>query len=67
MKVWLRLYFQVIEPDAVDEEDDVEQEISQQSADDERFAAVGISQGTGKQSEDNPWSALKSQVSRRCQ
>ena len=65
MKVWLRLYFQVIEPDAVDEEDDIEQQISQQSADDQRFAAVCVSQGSGKQSEDNPWSALKSQLSGR--
>ena len=54
-----RAYFQVVEPDTVDEEDDVEQEVSEEGADDERFAAVGVSQRSGKQSEDDPWSALK--------
>ena len=60
MRDGMGLYFQVIEPDAVDEEDDVEQQISQQSADDQRFAAVGVSQRSGKQSEDDPWSTLES-------
>ena len=54
-----RDYFQVVEPDTVDEEDDVEQEVSEEGADDERFAAVGVGERSGKQSEDDPWSALK--------
>ena len=59
------IYFQLKEPDAVDEENDVEEEKAKEGGDDERFAAVGVSQGSGKQSEDNPWSALKSQLSGR--
>ena len=59
VRVWLGVYFQVVEPDAVDEEDDVEEEEADEGADDERFAAIGVSQRPGKQSEDDPWSALK--------
>ena len=51
-------YFQFKEPDAVDEEDDVEEEEADEGADDERFAAVCVSERSSKQDEDDAQSAL---------
>ena len=51
-------YFQFKEPDAVDEEDDVEEEEADEGADDERFAAICVSERSSKQDEDDAQGAL---------
>ena len=52
------VYFQLTEPDTVDEEDDVEEEEAEEGADDERFAAVGVGERSGKQDEYDAQGAL---------
>ena len=52
------IYFQLKEPDAVDEENDVEEEKAKEGGDDQRFAAVGVSERSSKQNEDDAQSAL---------
>ena len=49
----------MIEPDGVDEEDDIEEEVSEESADDERLATVCVGERSSKESEDNSWGALQ--------
>ena len=51
-------YFQFKEPDAVDEEDDVEEEEADEGADDERLAAVCVSERASKQDKDDAKAAL---------
>ena len=58
------LHLELEEPDGVEEEDDVEQEVAEQGGEDERLAAELVAEGPRKQGEDDAGGALQHPVVR---
>ena len=59
LKKTKKYYLKLMEPNGIGKEDKILDDISQDGDNDERLPAIVVRERSSKQSEDDPWSALK--------